>query len=183
MNTFARTSNDLILFFFFFLNNSIFVHHKTKQIKVSTLKLWSLSSYRYIHWFLSLIILLENALQVYGFFAHIMHTWTPSYNPTLPSIYQIVIGLNIFLYVDDLYRLTSMFVQCTKSASGLCCRLCFFRTVWSSVQKLSGLSASRQGENALSLLLSSQINQTVWTVLQMIVNLLKQHLRFIKVQT
>lgn len=44
-------------------------------------------------------------------------------------------------YID-----TCMFVQCTKSVSGLCCRLYFFQTVWSSVQKLSGLSASRRGE-------------------------------------
>lgn len=61
-----------------------------------------------------------------------MHTWAPSYNQTLPSIYQIVNGLiKFFFYVDNIYihthththvldMHTCMFVQCTQSTSALC---------------------------------------------------------------
>lgn len=65
----------------------------------------------------------------YMFFAHIMHTWSPSYNQTLPSIYQTVNGL-INSYVDKIYIhththtfliCTHLFVQCTQSTA-----LCYF---------------------------------------------------------
>ena len=73
-----------------------------------------------------------NALQV--LLHTYMHTWAPSYNRTLPSIYQIVNGLMIDFYVDThtyiyidtnthkhvLDMHTCMFVQCTQSTSALC---------------------------------------------------------------
>lgn len=81
------------------------------------------------------------------FFAHIMHTWAPSYNQTLPSLYQIVNGL-INFYVDNIY--THMLLICTHvclSSAHSCLLLfccCFFggwghQVIWlvqSSVQKV-----------------------------------------------
>lgn len=78
----------------------------------------------------------RNALHV---FAHIMHTWSPGYNQTLPSIYQIVNGL-IHSYVDTIYIYTHthlldmhtcMFVQCTQSTA-----LCYF-CGWFSLQMIN----------------------------------------------
>lgn len=68
-----------------------------------------------------------NALQV--LLHTFMHTWAPSYNRTLPSIYQIVNGLidfyvdtHIYIYIHThvLDMHTCMFVQCTQSTSALC---------------------------------------------------------------
>lgn len=52
-----------------------------------------------------------------------MHTWAPSYNQTLPSIYQMVNGLISFFYVDNICHThihTHIFVRCTLSISALC---------------------------------------------------------------
>lgn len=82
-----------------------------------------------------------------------MHTWAPSYNQTLPSIYQIVNGLiKFFFYVDNIYihthTHTPMFLICThvclSSAHSpllLFVTLCWHQVFWlvqSSVQRLWG---------------------------------------------
>lgn len=118
----------------------------------------------------------RNALHV--FFAHVMHTWAPSYNQTLPSIYQIVNGLILFfkmqityIYTHALDMHTCMFVQCTQSTA-LCYFFCWHQVFWlvqSFVQRWWRVSTSRRGENHPFPWLSSQIDYTSWTILQVIV--------------
>lgn len=60
------------------------------------------------------------------FFAHVMHTWVPSYNQKLPSIYQIVNGLidrlcryyTVYIYTNSsicTHSIHSILVQCTHT--------------------------------------------------------------------
>lgn len=74
-------------------------HHETKQ---RTLNFSSLYSYRDFLNFAFNNLTQRQKKMHYMFFGHIMHTWAPSYNQTLPSIYQIVNGL-IDFYVYDIY--------------------------------------------------------------------------------
>lgn len=104
----------------------------------------------------------ENRCITIFFCAHVMHTWAPSYNQTLPSIYQIVNGLIFFfLNVDNTYIniYTHMFLICTHvclssahSPRLLFATFCWHQVFWlvqSSVQKLFGLNAARRGEITL----------------------------------
>lgn len=92
-----------------------------------------------------------------------MHTWAPSYNQTLPSIYQIVNGLiKFFFYVDNIYIHTHthpcswyahMYV-CPVHTVHFCSLLLFVGTKfsgWFSLQckGCGGLRASRWGDVTL----------------------------------